>query len=160
MENPEEMTASACVSANVKTLRKSQGLTLKDLSGRLADVGHHMGIAALSKLELGDRGVDVDDVAALANVFGTSTDLLMRQPKAAVYDETMGLLAEWEQAWAERAQHSEVLAMAQSRVAEADARIGGLKARIGVLSRDTAGRQACDDWSGRRPDGGRNLWHP
>lgn len=54
------------VGPNVRRLRTQQGLSLEQLSSRLAEVGTPMALNTLSKLERGVRGVDLDEVAALA----------------------------------------------------------------------------------------------
>lgn len=54
------------VAANLRELRKARGLDLAGLSARMGDLGQPIGISGLSKIELGQRRVDVDDLMALA----------------------------------------------------------------------------------------------
>lgn len=60
--------ASQRVARNVRLLRHHRDLSYAELSRRLADAGHPILDTGLMKLEKGDRRVDVDDLAALANV--------------------------------------------------------------------------------------------
>lgn len=54
------------VAANVRALRRARGLELSHLSERLERLGQPISLAGLSRLELGQRRVDVDDLMALA----------------------------------------------------------------------------------------------
>ncbi|MCH9732731.1 MAG: helix-turn-helix domain-containing protein [Actinomycetia bacterium] len=58
------------VRANVKRLRRTQGLTLRDLSDRMKRVDRPMGHSTISEIERGARRVDVDDLMALAVALG------------------------------------------------------------------------------------------
>jgi len=58
------------VRANVKRLRG--GMQYKELAERLAAVGRPIPTLGLRRIEAGERRVDVDDLAALAVVFGVS----------------------------------------------------------------------------------------
>lgn len=72
------------VAANVKRLRKARGLSLRALSVALKDRGRTLSADALNKIENGAetdgrgvRRVDVDDLTALAVVFGVSPAALV-----------------------------------------------------------------------------------
>ncbi|MFE7980594.1 helix-turn-helix domain-containing protein [Streptomyces cellulosae] len=72
------------VAANVKRLRKARGLSLRALSAELKARGRTLSADALNKIENGAepdgrgvRRVDVDDLAALAVVFGVSPAALL-----------------------------------------------------------------------------------
>jgi transcriptional regulator with XRE-family HTH domain len=54
------------VAKNIQRVRKAQNLSLKDLAERLARHGRKIGLSSLSKIENGDRRVDVDDLIAIA----------------------------------------------------------------------------------------------
>jgi transcriptional regulator with XRE-family HTH domain len=54
------------VAANVRALRQARGLDLADLADRMNRLGQSLSLGGLSKLERGDRRVDVDDLMALA----------------------------------------------------------------------------------------------
>jgi transcriptional regulator with XRE-family HTH domain len=62
--------ASRRVRARVESLRRARGLTWRELSARLADVGYPMSIQTLSKISNGQRRVGVDDLVALAAALG------------------------------------------------------------------------------------------
>jgi transcriptional regulator with XRE-family HTH domain len=76
------------VIANVRLLRSSAGITYKDLSDRLAALGQPIPVLGLSRLERGERRVDVDDLVALAEVLGvTTTDLLFAEAQVNMHKE-------------------------------------------------------------------------
>jgi transcriptional regulator with XRE-family HTH domain len=68
------------VRANVSRLRELQGLTLQEVSDRLARFGRPIVPSGISKIESGFRRVDVDDLVGLAAALGTTTDRLLRTP--------------------------------------------------------------------------------
>ena len=63
--------------ANVASVRKGQGLTLRDVADRLADIGHPMAHNTVSEIERGARRVDVDDLMALAAALGVTPTALL-----------------------------------------------------------------------------------
>lgn len=65
------------VAANVKGLRALRGLTVRDLAQRLGEVGHPMLPSTVSKIELGQRKVDADDLVVLAVVLGVTPNRLL-----------------------------------------------------------------------------------
>lgn len=58
------------VAANIKRLRG--GMTYRELSDRLEEVGRPIAVLGLKRIESGERKVDVDDLMAFAIVFGVS----------------------------------------------------------------------------------------
>ena len=81
-----ELAASGrAVAANVKRLRKDRGWSLRALSEALAAVGRGLSQDAINKIENGAekdtakqiRRVDVDDLVALAVVFGVNPSALL-----------------------------------------------------------------------------------
>jgi transcriptional regulator with XRE-family HTH domain len=74
---------------NVQRLRKLRGLTVRDLSARLTEVGHPVLPSVVSKTELGQRRVDVDDLVALAVTLGVTPNRLLLP--GAVDDDTVML---------------------------------------------------------------------
>lgn len=60
----EKGTTSAVVARNVRRLRADRDL--RAVSNRLGDVGWPISVAALSRLENGERRIDVDDLMAIA----------------------------------------------------------------------------------------------
>jgi len=60
------------VRLRVAALRERRRLTLAQLSDRLTHLGHPLGTTAISRIEQGDRRVDVDDLVALAAALNVS----------------------------------------------------------------------------------------
>lgn len=58
------------LAANLRAVREERGLSLRQLGERMAEVGRPISLNTLSTIELGKRGVDLDDVAALAHALG------------------------------------------------------------------------------------------
>lgn len=69
------------VRANIQRLRAHRGMSYRELSDRLATVGRPIPALGLSRLESGNRRVDVDDLMAFAEVFGTTPAYLMGKPQ-------------------------------------------------------------------------------
>ncbi len=84
--------ASSRVQNNLKELRKAAGLTLDQLADRMADVGRPVLPSGLSKIEQGDRRVDVDDLVALAVALGVNVNRLLLSDVAE--DEALALTPE------------------------------------------------------------------
>ncbi len=74
------------VAANVRALRKGLGLDLAQLSVRLSEVGQPISLKALSKLETGQRRVDVDDLVALALALDVTPNRLLLTETASNVD--------------------------------------------------------------------------
>lgn len=68
---------SDVVAAKVREIRQERQLDLAALSERLTDLGWPIPVAALSRLENGNRRVDVDDLFALANALDVSPIVLL-----------------------------------------------------------------------------------
>ncbi len=62
---------------NLRQLRQSRGLSLGEVSARVQAAGRPLSLNGVSKIELGQRGVDLDDVAALAHALRVSPLELM-----------------------------------------------------------------------------------
>lgn len=69
-------TAKA-VAFNVKRLRERTGMTIYKLSALLREAGRPVTPAAVGKIEREQRQVNVDDLAALAVIFGVSPSALL-----------------------------------------------------------------------------------
>lgn len=68
------------VRTNVRLLRALKGITYKELSGSLTGLGRPIPVLGLSRLERGERRIDVDDLVALAAALGvTAADLLFAE---------------------------------------------------------------------------------
>lgn len=65
---------------NIRRLREERRFSYAELAERLAGAGHRMDVLDLSALERGERRVDVDDLVALAAVFGRSLDQMLAPP--------------------------------------------------------------------------------
>lgn len=65
---------------NVQRLREQRRYSYVELSERLARTGRSIPVLGLSRLERGERRVDVDDLVALAAVFGLSPQQLLEPP--------------------------------------------------------------------------------
>lgn len=93
---------AARLARNVKEVRKGLGLDLATLSTRLTDVGWPIGLAQLSKLELGQRRVDADDLVALAVALDVTPARLLLdseaddEPLSITPNVTMTKRAAWE----------------------------------------------------------------
>jgi transcriptional regulator with XRE-family HTH domain len=68
---------SARVAANVRRIRRDRELTTAALSQRLAELGHPIADTGITKIEKGQRRVDVDDLVALAAALGTTPTRLL-----------------------------------------------------------------------------------
>jgi transcriptional regulator with XRE-family HTH domain len=68
--------------ANIERLRVALGLSQRDLAARLTDLGRPTPGTALSKIERGERRVDVDDLVAFAVALGVSPATLLLPPVA------------------------------------------------------------------------------
>jgi len=73
---------AARVAENVRTLRKERGLDLADVAERMAELGRPLSLNGVSKVERGKRGVDVDDLVALALALNVSPLRLLLAPDA------------------------------------------------------------------------------
>ncbi|WP_062189052.1 helix-turn-helix domain-containing protein [Streptomyces sp. AVP053U2] len=80
------------VAFNVKRLRERTGMTIYKLSALLREAGRPITPAAVGKIERQQRQVNVDDLAALAVIFGVSPSalLLPLTPKASDPVEVTG----------------------------------------------------------------------
>jgi transcriptional regulator with XRE-family HTH domain len=67
------------VAENVRRLRLARELSLRDLSAKLAELGRPILPSGLLKIEHGQRRVDVDDLAALAEVLGVLPGRLLAE---------------------------------------------------------------------------------
>lgn len=70
------------VARNVRRLRDARGLSTTELSRLLAEVGRPILPTGITKIEQGDRRVDVDDLMALAVVLRVHPSALLLPPLA------------------------------------------------------------------------------
>jgi len=71
------------VASNLRRARHSIGVDLRELSARITQVGRKISPSALSKIETGDRRVDVDDLTALAYALETTPASLLTPTEGA-----------------------------------------------------------------------------
>ncbi len=94
----------ARVGERVRELRRERGFDLRELSTRLAEEGRPVGLGQLSKLELGQRRVDVDDLVALAVVLNVSPNRLLLPEVTGREEDEVALTpghprVPWQRAW-------------------------------------------------------------
>lgn len=78
--NPAGLTNSY-VAQNIRRARQSIGMDLRTLSEKLTEAGRKLSVSGVSKVELGDRRVDVDDLTAIAYALGTTPATLLAPPE-------------------------------------------------------------------------------
>jgi transcriptional regulator with XRE-family HTH domain len=74
--NPAGQT-NEVVAANLRKVRQSTGVDLRELSARIKTTGRVISPSALSKIENGDRRVDVDDLTVFAYALETTPAALL-----------------------------------------------------------------------------------
>lgn len=73
--------------ANLRAVRETRGLSLARLSERLTKIGRPMLPSGISKLESGDRRMDVDDLMALSVALGINPSRLLLPVNCRVDEE-------------------------------------------------------------------------
>jgi hypothetical protein len=68
------------VRRNIRRLREQRLWSYRDVEERLAQVGRAIPVLALSAIDAGERHVGVDDLVALAAVFGLGVEELLLPP--------------------------------------------------------------------------------
>lgn len=68
------------VAKNIQLIRENRRLTYVELSQLLAESGRAIPVLGLRRIERGNRRVDVDDLIALATVFGVRPEALWAPP--------------------------------------------------------------------------------
>lgn len=76
------------VARNVARLRNARGLTTVQLAKLLEDAGRPITASSITKLELGQRKVDVDDLIVIALALRVSPTALLLPPTADQHDST------------------------------------------------------------------------
>jgi transcriptional regulator with XRE-family HTH domain len=74
--NPAGQT-NEVVAANLRKVRQSTGVDLRELSARIKTTGRVISPSAVSKIENGDRRVDVDDLTVFAYALETTPAALL-----------------------------------------------------------------------------------
>ncbi|MCZ2850015.1 helix-turn-helix domain-containing protein [Modestobacter sp. VKM Ac-2978] len=65
------------IARNARRIREAQGLHLADVSERMTALGQPLSLNAISKIERGNRGIDLDELAALARALDVPPLLLI-----------------------------------------------------------------------------------
>jgi transcriptional regulator with XRE-family HTH domain len=68
------------VRRNIRRLREQRLWSYREVEERLAQAGRAIPVLAQSAIDRGERHVDVDDLVALATVFGLSPEDLLMPP--------------------------------------------------------------------------------
>lgn len=76
------------VARNVARLRNARGLTTVQLAKLLEDAGRPITASSITKLELGQRKVDVDDLIVIALVLRVAPTALLLPPTSDAHDST------------------------------------------------------------------------
>jgi transcriptional regulator with XRE-family HTH domain len=83
MDNNSGMKpVAARLAENVRALRKERGFDLADVAEKMAQFGRPLSLNGVSKIERGKRGVDVDELVALALALGVTPNRLLLTPDA------------------------------------------------------------------------------
>ena len=69
------------VAGNIRAARQAIGMDLRTMSKLLTDAGRRLSPSGISKLEAGDRRVDVDDLTVIAYLLRTSPAALLTPPE-------------------------------------------------------------------------------
>ena len=77
--NPAGIT-NTHVAQNIRTARQAIGMDLRTMSDRLKAAGRKLSASGISKLEAGDRRVDVDDLTVIAYLLRTTPAALLTPP--------------------------------------------------------------------------------
>lgn len=68
------------VAENMRRIRTARALTTRQLSARLADLGRKIPASGITRMELAERRVDVDDLTVLASALEIEPRQLMLPP--------------------------------------------------------------------------------
>lgn len=77
--NPSGIT-NAHAAQNIRTARQAIGMDLRTMSTKLTDAGRKISPSGISKIENGDRRVDVDDLTGIAYILRTTPAALLTPP--------------------------------------------------------------------------------
>ena len=72
------------VAQNIRTARQAIGMDVRTAARLMTEAGRKLAPSGISKIENGDRRVDVDDLTALAYIFRTTPAALLTPPAEAV----------------------------------------------------------------------------
>jgi transcriptional regulator with XRE-family HTH domain len=85
-QTPRLPGAEDMVARHIAYLRKKKGWSNAELAKRMTDAGCPINQSAIQKIEHGDprRTISLDEALALADVFGTTVEELMRPPEEVI----------------------------------------------------------------------------
>lgn len=89
--------ATVEVATVIESLRESAGMSLEALSHRLGELGRPIHTSGLSKLENGERRIDIDDLAAIAQALEVSIVRLVAHAGELSDSEATGLIGREEE---------------------------------------------------------------
>lgn len=72
------------VATNLRAARQAIGMDVRTAAGLMTEAGRKLSPSGISKIENGDRRVDVDDLTALAYIFYTTPAALLTPPAESV----------------------------------------------------------------------------
>lgn len=97
--NMENVASNEYIGASVRQARKARDMDLKDVSRQLEELGHPMGVSALSKLETGNRKILAEDLPYLAAVLGVTPNVLLlgdgSPERGPSLDDIVSLAGKW-----------------------------------------------------------------
>ncbi|MEU4578952.1 helix-turn-helix transcriptional regulator [Nonomuraea sp. NPDC023979] len=93
MPTPQQGPIGRRVARNVAELRAARGLTLREMSAKMGELGRPTLPSGIMKIEDGTRRVDVDDLVALALALDVSPNRLLL-PESAGTDQGVDLTPE------------------------------------------------------------------
>jgi transcriptional regulator with XRE-family HTH domain len=94
----ENLSVTKCVATNIRRERQRLGWGLAELSEHVTAAGHPLSLKTLSKIETGLRGIDVEDLQALASTLSVSVDELLTDPALREIEPLHQLLAAYRSA--------------------------------------------------------------
>lgn len=158
--NPAGIT-SAHVAANIRAARHAIGMDLRTMSERLAAMGRKLSTSGISKVENGDRRVDVDDLTAIAHLLRTSPAALLTPPddattltgvpdghlpeeiqqwtKGVLVLSDEGLISYWQQEWVTIVNRIQVLERTLERMT---VKAGAAPATVDAYTKQLVGARA------------------
>lgn len=71
-------TRAQLVAARIRTMRTGRNLPLSEISLRVAECDIRLSVGQLSRIELGQRKLDLDELTAIADALTTTPEHLMR----------------------------------------------------------------------------------
>jgi len=103
------------VAQRIRELRERRGWEIPQLVDALVELDSDLDYFAIRNIELGKRGVKIDEAHDLARVFDTTIDMLIRPPQTQAMDDAVNALDEYKSAKAEfAALHEQYLMQSQA----------------------------------------------